>query len=194
MPADYPRLEISSAVELRGWLLANHQISQGIWLVRYKEAAANRHVPYEEIVREALCFGWIDGQAKPLDATRSQRLLTPRKPKSKWSGPNKARITELTAAGLMHPAGQARVDLAKRTGTWTALDAVEALVEPDELRAALDANLHARRYWDPFPPSTRQAILEWIGSAKRAETRQKRIVETVEQAALNVRANQWPRA
>ena len=95
---------------------------------------------------EALCFGWIDGQAKPLDATRSQRLLTPRKPKSKWSGLNKAWITELTAAGLMHPAGQAMVELAKRTGTWTALDAVEALVEPDELRAALDANLDARRY------------------------------------------------
>jgi uncharacterized protein YdeI (YjbR/CyaY-like superfamily) len=94
----------------------------------------------------------------------------------------------------MHPAGQAMVELAKRTGTWTALDAVEALVEPDELRAALDANLDARRYWDAFPPSTRRAILEWIGSAKRPAIHQKRIVETVEQAALNVRANQWPRA
>lgn len=193
MSADYPRVEISSAVELRKWLTANHQVSQGIWLVTYKKAVGNRHVPYEEIVREALCFGWIDGQAKPLDATRSQRLLTPRKPKSKWSGPNKARITDLTAAGLMHPAGQAMVELAKRTGTWTALDAVEALVEPDELRAALDADPDARRYWDAFPPSTRRAILEWIGSAKRPETHQKRIVETVQQAALNVRANQWPR-
>ncbi len=67
MGADYPRLEISSAVELRGWLIANHQISQGIWLVTYKKAASNRHVPYEQIVREALCFGWIDGQAKPLE-------------------------------------------------------------------------------------------------------------------------------
>jgi uncharacterized protein YdeI (YjbR/CyaY-like superfamily) len=96
MSADYPRVEISSAVELRDWLVANHQVSQGTWLVTYKKAAGNHHVPYEEIVREALCFGWIDGQAKPLDATRSQRLLTPRKPKSKWSGLNKARITELT--------------------------------------------------------------------------------------------------
>ena len=154
MRADYPRLEIGSAVELRGWLIANHQISQGIWLVTYKKAAGNRHVPYEEIVCEVLCFGRINGHAKPLDATRSQRLLTPRKPRSKWSGPNKARITELTEAGLMHPAGQAMVDLAKRTGTWTALDDVEALVEPDELRAALDANLDARRHWDAFPPST----------------------------------------
>jgi uncharacterized protein YdeI (YjbR/CyaY-like superfamily) len=74
------------------------------------------------------------------------------------------------------------------------LDAVEALVEPGELRAVLDANLDARRYWDAFPPSTRRAILEWIGSAKRPAIHQKRIVETVEQAALNVRANQWPRA
>lgn len=135
-------------------------------------------MPYEQIVREALCFGWIDGQAKPLGAMRSQRLLTPGMPKSKWSGPNEARITELTAAGLMHPAGLAVVDLAKRTGTWRALDAVEALAEPDELRGALDANLDARRNWDAFPPSTRRAILEWIGSAKRPETHQKRIVET----------------
>ena len=194
MSADYPLVEISSAVELRKWLIANHQTAKGIWLVTYKKAAGNRHVAYDAIVREALCFGWIDGQSRPLDATRSQLLLTPRKPKSNWSGPNKARIAELTAAGLVQPAGQAMVDLAKRTGTWTVLEAVEALVEPDELRAALDANLDARRYWDAFPPSTRRAILEWIGSAKRPETHQKRIVETVQQAALNVRANQWPRA
>jgi uncharacterized protein YdeI (YjbR/CyaY-like superfamily) len=192
VPADYPSLEISSALELREWLLANHQTAKGIWLVTYKKAAGNRHVAYDAIVREALCFGWIDGQSRPLDATRSQLLLTPRKPKSNWSGANKARITELTAAGLMYPAGQAMVDLAKRTGTWTALDAVEALVEPDEVRAALDANQDARRYWDAFPPSTRRAILEWIGSAKRPETLQKRIAETARLAAQNLRANQWP--
>ena len=106
MSADYPRVEISSAVELRKWLIANHQTAKGIWLVTYKKAAGNRHVAYDAIVREALCFGWIDGQSRPLDATRSQLLLTPRKPKSNWSGPNKARIAELTAAGLVQPAGR----------------------------------------------------------------------------------------
>jgi len=69
-------VEISSAVELRKGLIANHQTAKGIWLVTYKKAAGNRHVAYDAIVREALCFGWIDGQSRPLDATRSQLLLT----------------------------------------------------------------------------------------------------------------------
>lgn len=148
------------------------------------------------IVMTSRAAGDVDDprMRRPLDASRSQRLLTPRKPKSKWSGPNKARIVELTAAGLMHPAGQAMVDLAKRTGTWTALDSVEELVEPDELRAALDGNPDGRRYWDAFPRSTRRAILEWIGSAKRQDTRGKRIIETAQLATLTVRANQWPRS
>jgi uncharacterized protein YdeI (YjbR/CyaY-like superfamily) len=194
MRADYPQLEITSAAQLRKWLLANHDSVEGIWLVTYKKSSGERYVSYEEVVREALCFGWIDSQGKPLDATRSQLLLTPRKPKSNWSGPNKARVAELTAAGLMQPAGQAMIDLAKRSGTWTALDDVEALIEPDELRAALDAQPDARRHWDEFPRSTRRAILEWIGSAKRPKTVQKRIAETARLAAVNVRANQWPRS
>jgi uncharacterized protein YdeI (YjbR/CyaY-like superfamily) len=194
MRADYSQLEITSAAQLREWLAANYDKVEGIWLVTFKKASGKHHVSYEEVVREALCFGWIDSQGRSLDATRSQLLLTPRKPKSKWSGPNKARVAELSAAGLMHPAGQAMVELAKGTGTWTALDGVEALLEPDELRAALDADPDARRHWDGFPRSTRRAILEWIGSAKRPETFHRRITETARLAAQNGRANQWPRS
>jgi uncharacterized protein YdeI (YjbR/CyaY-like superfamily) len=194
MPADYPRFVVTSATQLRDWLSINHDSAAGIWLVTYKKAQGDLHVPYEEVVCQALCFGWIDSQGKALDDSRSQLLLTPRKPKSNWSGPNKARVAELTAAGLMHPAGLATVELAKRTGTWTALDDVEALVEPAELTAALDVDPTARNHWEAFPRSTRRAILEWIGSAKRPETRKKRISETARLAVLNVRANQWPRS
>jgi uncharacterized protein YdeI (YjbR/CyaY-like superfamily) len=194
MRADYPQLEVTSAGQLREWLASNHHRSDGIWLVTYKKAASKVHVSYEDVVREALCFGWIDSQGKLLDATRSQLLLTPRKPKSKWSGANKARVAELSAAGLLRPAGLAMVELAKQSGTWTALDSVEALVEPAELQAALNADPDARGYWDGFPRSTRRAILEWIGSAKRPDTIQKRIAETARLAATNIRANQWPRA
>jgi uncharacterized protein YdeI (YjbR/CyaY-like superfamily) len=140
MPANYPQLVVSSAAQLREWLSINHHSADGIWLVTYKKAQGDLHVPYEAVVREALCFGWIDSQGKALDDSRSQMLLTPRKPKSNWSGPNKVRVAELAAAGLMHPAGLAMVELAKQTGTWTALDDVEALVEPDELTAALDVD------------------------------------------------------
>jgi uncharacterized protein YdeI (YjbR/CyaY-like superfamily) len=194
MPANYPQLVVSSAAQLREWLSINHHSADGIWLVTYKKAQGDLHVPYEAVVREALCFGWIDSQGKALDDSRSQMLLTPRKPKSNWSGPNKVRVAELAAAGLMHPAGLAMVELAKQTGTWTALDDVEALVEPDELSAALDVDPTARNHWEAFPRSTRRAILEWIGSAKRPETRKKRISETARLAVLNLRANQWPRS
>ena len=117
-------------------------------------------------------------------------LITPRRPKSGWSRPNKERVKRLQASGLMTPAGQAAIDVAKRNGAWSALDDIENLVEPRELQQALDADEAARRHWDAFPRSAKRAILEWIGSAKRPETKAKRIAETARLAAENVRANQ----
>jgi len=91
----------------------------------------------------------------------------------------------------MAPAGQAAVDEAKASGAWLAIEHAEAGVEPDDLAAALDAEPDARRYWDAFPPSTKRGILEWIGTAKRPETRAKRVAETARLAAQDIRANQW---
>ena len=91
----------------------------------------------------------------------------------------------------MASAGLAAVEAAKADGAWTALDSVEALEEPDDVRAALDANARARREWDRFPPSVRRGILEWILSARRPQTRSKRITETAEKASQGIRANQW---
>ena len=121
---------------------------------------------------------------------RSELLVTPRKPTSKWSRANKQRIERLVDAGQMAPAGLAAVETAKNNGTWKALDAVEALHEPDDLRAVIDSDPDARRHWDAFPPSTKRAILEWIGSAKRDATRHQRVAETARLAAQNIRANQ----
>lgn len=142
-------------------------------------------------MEEALAYGWVDSRPRSVDDQRSQRLVTPRKPTSKWSKVNKQRVKGLIASGAMTPAGLAAVELAKRTGTWTALDEVEELREPTELRAALDAAPRARRHWDAFPRSTKRAILEWIASAKTSATREKRIAETATQAGQNIRANQW---
>jgi uncharacterized protein YdeI (YjbR/CyaY-like superfamily) len=189
----YEQVEVTSAAELREWLEANHAESPGIWLVSYKKAAGERYLAYEDIVREALCWGWIDSKARSLDELRSQLLLTPRKPASKWSRPNKVRIAELDAAGRMAAPGRAVVEAAKASGTWNALDDVENLVEPVELKAALDATPEARQNWDAFPRSTRRAALEWIAAAKRPATREKRISETVELAEQSLRAQQWPR-
>jgi uncharacterized protein YdeI (YjbR/CyaY-like superfamily) len=184
----YEQVEVTSAKELRRWLRDNWDRSPGIWLVTYKKAAGERYLPYEDIVREVLCYGWIDGRTRGLDELRSQLMLTPRKPTSKWSRPNKLRVAELEAAGRMEPPGRAVVEAAKASGTWTALDDVENLVEPAELAAALDAVPPARAKWDAFPRSTRRATLEWIAAAKRPVTRERRVAETVELAAQNLRA------
>jgi uncharacterized protein YdeI (YjbR/CyaY-like superfamily) len=117
--------------------------------------------------------------------------IAPRKRRSSWSKVNKERIERLVAAGLMTAAGLAVVDAAKRDGSWSALDEVETLAEPDDLRAALDADTAARTEWDAFPRSAKRAILEWINAAKRSETRAARIAETVSEAHVGRRAHQW---
>ncbi len=187
MSSTYEQVEFTSATDLREWLAENHASVPGIWAVTYKKAAGEKYLSYEALVREALCFGWIDGQARGVDALRSSLLLTPRRPGSGWSRPNKIRIVELEAAGLLRPAGLAAIAAAKESGSWTLLDTVEALLEPEELRVALDAEPSARTHWDGFPRSAKRASLEWIVTAKRPETRAKRIAEIVRAASENRR-------
>jgi len=194
MAVDREEVLVESREQLREWLQDHHGDSPGIWLVTWKKrAGGDRHVPYDAIVEEALCFGWVDSVPRTVDEEHSALLLTPRKPGSRWSRPNKERVARLIEAGQMTPAGIEMVELAKKTGTWTALDEVEDLTEPPDLAAALDADPEARRHWDGFPRSARRGILEWVVSAKRPQTRDKRIRETAELAARGERANQWPR-
>jgi uncharacterized protein YdeI (YjbR/CyaY-like superfamily) len=141
------------------------------------------------VVDEALCFGWIDSLPRRLDADRSMLLLSPRKPGSGWSKVNKDKVARLTADGRMAPAGLAKVEAAKADGSWARLDAVDALAEPDDLVAALDADPAARANFDAFPRSSRRGILEWIVNAKRPETRAARIATTVALASENRKAN-----
>ncbi len=187
----YERVEITSRAGWRAWLLAHHRASPGVWGVFWKKASGGPYVSYDDVVDEAIAFGWVDSLVRKLDEHRSQLLLTPRKPASSWSRVNKDRVARLIAAGTMTEAGLAAVETAKRNGAWTALDEVEQLIEPDDLRAALDADPAARRHWDAFPRSTKRGILEWIGTAKKPETRGRRVAETARLAAGNVRANQY---
>ncbi len=187
------RVEVVSRAEWRAWLEQNHLRNEGIWLVTYKKRCGEKHVPYEDVVEEALCFGWVDSLGRKLDDERSMLWLAPRRPGSKWSKPNKLRIEKLSTAGLMAPAGLAKVDAAKQDGAWNALDAVEALEIPPDLAEALDGYPAARGYFEAFPPSVRRGILEWIASAKKSETRARRVEETAHLAEENIRANQWRR-
>jgi uncharacterized protein YdeI (YjbR/CyaY-like superfamily) len=185
------RFHAKSREQWRTWLERNHLTSAGVWLVTYKKETGKPRIDYGEAVEELLCFGWVDSKPAKLDEERSMLLCTPRKPRSAWSKLNKERVERLMAQGLMAPRGLELVALAKQRGTWDALNDVDALVEPEDLKARLDGNAAARTHWDAFPPSTRRGILEWILNAKRPETRQKRVDETVTLAAKNIRANQW---
>ena len=184
---------VTSRAEWRAWLEAHHGRDDGVWLVRYKKATGRPTLTTDDVVEEAIAFGWIDSVPRTLDAERTMLWVSPRRPGSRWSRLSKKRAGRVEAAGLMAPAGRDAVEAAQADGSWTALDDVENLVVPDDLAAALDARPPARAEWDAFPPSTRRGILEWILSAKRAATRAGRIGETARLAQKGKRANQWPR-
>jgi uncharacterized protein YdeI (YjbR/CyaY-like superfamily) len=173
----------------RDWLVKHHQDTDGVWLARWKRASGRTPLDYAQIVEEALCFGWIDGVTNTLDDGRHAQLLTPRRRGSGWSPSNKERVERLVADGRMTDAGMRVIEAAKADGSWSMQDAAEALIEPVELAAALDASPEARRHWDRFPRSPRRALIWWVMSAKRPETRERRVTTIVGEAAQGRRAN-----
>ncbi|MBD1869630.1 YdeI/OmpD-associated family protein [Cyanobacteria bacterium FACHB-471] len=177
--------------EWRTWLEQHHTRDKGIWLISYKKATGKPRFDYEEAVEEALCFGWIDNKGNKLDEERSLLWFAPRKPGTGWSKLNKERVERLIAQNMMMPAGLAKVEAAKQDGSWNALDAIEALEIPPDLETALASYGEAKQNFEAFPRSVKRGILEWIASAKRPETRAKRVNETAQLASQNLRANQW---
>ena len=192
-PKEIPEILFETRAQWRQWLSENGEKEQGIWLVYYKKTSGKPHLSYDEGVEEALCFGWIDSKPNLVDDEKSKLYYSPRKPKSNWSKVNKTRVTKLLALGLMTNAGMKMIDLAKKIGTWDALNDVDNLVIPDDLKAALQSLQNAETNFDAFPASTKRGILEWILNAKTTETRTKRILETATLAAQNIRANQYVR-
>ncbi|MEH3055131.1 MAG: YdeI/OmpD-associated family protein [Patulibacter minatonensis] len=190
---DREHLHVEARSEWRAWLASHHASSPGVWLVSWKASTGRPAVGYDDAVREALCFGWVDSQNRSIDAERSAQLFTPRRSGSGWAGTNKRRIEELEAQGLMTDAGRALVDAAKADGTWTLLDGAEAGTVPEDLATALAAFPTARAAWDGFPEGVRRGMLTWLVTAKRAETRARRVAEIAAEAAEGRRAGQWGR-
>ena len=185
------QVQPGSLAEWREWLAQNHGRGAGVWLVTWRAGSSGPRISYVESVEQALCFGWVDSKGRSLDDERTMLWFAPRKRGSGWARTNKERVERLTAAGLMTSAGLAVIEAAKADGSWTLLDDVENLVVPDDLAAAFAADPPAREHWDAFPRSARRAILEWIATAKRAETRAKRVAEAATKAQVNERANEW---
>lgn len=181
-------IRVADRAAWRAWLKKNHRTSPGVWLVYYKVKSGKPSVRYADAVKEALCFGWIDSKLKSLDEESYKQIFTPRKPNSVWSKLNKSYLEELTAQGLMTEAGLTKIEIAKANGSWNSLDAVEELIIPADLAEAFAGDKTAESYFSNLSPSSKKVLLYRINSAKRPETRAKRIVEIISSAAQDKRA------
>ncbi|EHQ29496.1 YdeI/OmpD-associated family protein [Mucilaginibacter paludis] len=173
------------------WLKENHHKAKSVWLVYYKPGSGKTRVSYDDAVDEAICFGWIDSKPNSLDENRSIQFFAPRNPKSNWSKINKQRVERLLADGRMEAAGLQTVSVAKASGSWDALNDVEEMMIPDDLKHALSSVPEAMKHFTAFPRSSKKNILEWLHNAKQPDTRQKRVQETAKLAAQNIRANHY---
>lgn len=186
-----PMIQPATRAEWRTWLRRHHAKSSGVWVITYKKSARRDGPKYEDLVREALCFGWIDSRPGTVDAERTRLYLCPRKKGSGWAATNKARIAELIESGQMTPAGQAAIDRAKADGSWEKLDRRESTTVPPALVKALRAYPGSKRNFDAFPPGVRKQLIYWVDDAKRETTRDTRADEVARLAQQNIRANQW---
>src|SRR5262245_56516004 len=176
------QVHVTTRSQWRQWLTKNHaREKEGIWLVFHKKATGRLALSYEESVEEALCFGWVDSLIKRIDDDTYCRKFTPRKDDSAWSNLNKRRVVKITKEGLMTAFGQAKVDAAVKSGRWaTALRRLVIKVEiPQEFSEALGRDRKANDFFQKLAPTYRKHFIGWIITAKRPETRAKRITESL---------------
>lgn len=179
---DAPEVHVDDRDSWRAWLEANHATVRGAWLVTWRSASGRPSLDYGAAVEEALCFGWIDSRGGAVDDERSKLYFAPRNRRSGWARSNKERVERLIAEGRMAPAGLAAIEAARANGSWTILDSVERLEVPDDLAVALAASPDAREHWDAYPPSVRRMALTALATARRPETRARRLEEIVARA------------
>lgn len=182
-----PEFYFKTDTEFREWLHNNHSHYNGIQLIFYKVDHEMDSMRWEEAVKVALCYGWIDSTVKSLGDGKRIQYFCPRKPKSVWSKVNKEHVKTLKANGLMHETGLNAIRVAKQNGSWKALDDVEAGKVPQDLQAAFDANEKAFGNFRNFTHGQRKSYLYWLNQAKREATRQKRIHEIIQYCNNNVK-------
>lgn len=183
-----PLLYFKNAQEWREWLHKNHHNTLGAELIFYRVDSEFESMRWEEAVQVALCYGWIDSTVRRLDDERRKQTFGPRKDKSVWSKLNKTYIQNLIAEGLMHESGLAKIETAKKNGSWTSLDAVENHEIPEDLQNAFDNNKTAYDNYQKFSSSYRKSYLYWLNQAKREETRTNRITEIIKLCEQNCKS------
>lgn len=181
---DLPILPFASPALFRAWLKKHHATSPGIWLRFYKKGSGTKTIVYAEALDEALCFGWIDSQLKKLDAESYIQRFSPRRPKGLWSKRNREHITRLIEEKRMMPAGLKEVETAKADGRWDqAYDAPKNMETPADLLQALSKNKKALAFFKTLNKTNTYAINWRLQTAKKAETREKRLKAIVEMLA-----------
>ena len=173
-------LYFTDRAKWRRWLSRHHTKEAGIWLVFYKKGTSRPTIDYEDAVEEALCFGWIDSIIKKLDGQKYIRKFTPRKDKSGWSKLNKKRADKMIEQGRITEAGLSLIKKAKKTGLWDQDPRPQISFDiPPEFAKALARNKKAKEYFDRLAPTYRRQYIGWLVMAKRPETKERRIAESI---------------
>lgn len=189
-PTDEPDAFYAPTIQdWRDWLEQHGETATSVRLIVYSAKSGVPSAAWKDVIEHALCYGWVDSKAVKRDADSVYLIFSPRNPKSTWGKKNRARAEDMIARGLMRPPGQRLIDIAKERGTWDFLAEAQDGVIPDDLQQLFNRHPAARRNFEGFPPSSQTLILSWIATAKRPETRQRRVEETVRLANQNRRAN-----
>jgi uncharacterized protein YdeI (YjbR/CyaY-like superfamily) len=179
-------VEMTDSLAWREWLAANGDSVKKVWLRMYKKDSGIASIATQQAVDDAICFGWIDSLINKYDEQSFVLYFAPRNPKSNWSRVNKEKVARLIAAQKMTPQGMALIELAQKTGTWTALDDVENLVIPPDLQAALDAaDAVTGSNFEQFSRSFKRGLLEMLLNTKGAEARARKVAFIVGKAERN---------
>ena len=181
----------SDKQDWRKWLDLNHNKKEAIWVIFYKKKSPNFNLSWSESVDEALCYGWIDSTKKTIDTEKYIQYFSKRKAKSNWSKINKDKVKTLIEQKLMKEKGYNSIEIAKENGSWTFLDKVEALIIPEDLKGEFANHKGSMEYFENLSKSAKKILLYWIVSAKRKETRQKRVLEIAESASENLKPKKF---
>lgn len=175
------KLHVTNRDDWRAWLSQNYDTEKEVWLIHYKRHTGKPRIPYDDAVEEALCFGWIDSLVKKIDDEKFAQKFTPRKRKSKWSEANKKRVGKMIKEGKMKKAGLAKIREAKNNGEWFKTAPVEKKLEvPACIRKAFATNEKAQDNFNNLANGYKRQLVGWITSAKKEETRKRRLTEAVQ--------------
>lgn len=181
-------LYVTNRVDWRTWFRKNYGSKKEVWLIYYKKHTGKPSIPYDDSIEEAICFGWIDNIIKRIDDEKFVRKFTPRKAKSKWSEVNKKRARKMMKEGKMTEAGLAKIREVKKSGEWFKVAPLrKELVIPPYMKEALAKNKRALDNFSNLAKSYKRQYVGWISSAKREETRRRRLAEAIRLLEKNER-------